>query len=760
MMSAMARHALALAFSLALLCEAQNTSQSDLSKLAEILTFENSQEGDSLEGWLGGPPGTIFADARVFHSGKRSARIERHPDSPNEFSTMTKAIGMEFSGKSIEFRGFLRTEDVNGFAGLWMREDGPAGVLEFDNMQSRKLNGTSGWTEYAIQLPLNLKGRQLFFGVLLSGAGRVWADDLQLLVDGKPVWDAPKLERPKTAIDTDHEFDGGSGITVNELTAIEVDNLATLAKVWGFLKYHHPLITSGKRHWDYDLFRILPTILTARDRLTANKALLDWTAKLGDVPDCQKCVQLDSKAEDLYLRPDLNWLSDEKLLGGDLSRSLLAIYRNRVPGQQFFVSLVPGVGNPSFENEPIYAGNKFPDAGLRTLALFRLWNIIRYWYPDRDVIGEDWDLVLKQFLPRIATAKNVDSYQRELLAVIAQIHDTHANLRSASPVQPPGGSCKVPAAIRFLEGQAVVTGYSNSEADVLKIADVISAVNNVPVRKLVEDWSPYYSASNDPTRLRDIARSLTRGECTDVTLTVRRNGADVPVTVKRIPLARTNLAMEMHDVPGDAFRLFSDNVAYLKLSSVKANDAARYIQDAAKTKGLIIDIRNYPSQFVVFALGELLVNKETQFVRFTIGDLSNPGAFHWTEPATLKPRTPHYAGKVVILVDETSVSQAEYTAMAFRSAPGAVVVGSTTAGADGNVSAIPLPGGYQTFISGIGVFYPDKRPTQRVGIVPDVTITPTRAGIRAGRDEVLEQAIREILGPDASAAEIEKMGRH
>ena len=55
--------------------------------------------------------------------------------------------------------------------------------------------------------------------------------------------------------------------------------------------------------------------------------------------------------------------------------------------------------------------------------------------------------------------------------------------------------------------------------------------------------------------------------------------------------------------------------------------------------------------------------------------------------------------------------------MAFRAA-GGIVLGSTTAGADGNVSNIPLPGGLRTMISGIGVFYPDKGPTQRVGIVP------------------------------------------
>jgi C-terminal processing protease CtpA/Prc len=71
--------------------------------------------------------------------------------------------------------------------------------------------------------------------------------------------------------------------------------------------------------------------------------------------------------------------------------------------------------------------------------------------------------------------------------------------------------------------------------------------------------------------------------------------------------------------------------------------------------------------------------------------------------------------------------------MVLRAAPNAIVMGSTTAGADGNISAVPLSGALQTFISGLGVFYLDKRPTQRIGIVPDIAVRPTIAGVRAGR---------------------------
>jgi hypothetical protein len=64
-----------------------------------------------------------------------------------------------------------------------------------------------------------------------------------------------------------------------------------------------------------------------------------------------------------------------------------------------------------------------------------------------------------------------------------------------------------------------------------------------------------------------------------------------------------------------------------------------------------------------------------------------------------------------------------------------------------------------TMISGIGVFYPDKQPTQRVGIVPNIEVKPTIAGIRDNRDEVLEEALRQILGPETSAAQIEALAK-
>jgi C-terminal processing protease CtpA/Prc len=549
---------------------------------------------------------------------------------------------------------------------------------------------------------------------------------------------------------------------LTELSKTQIDNLATLGKVWGFLKYHHPAIVAGQHHWDYDLFRVLPQVLSATDRAAANAAMRKWIAALGPVSECTKCAGLNET--DLSMKPNLAWIKEEAVLGADLSADLQRILRNRpADGKQFFVSQVPGVRNPVFDHEPAYQGIKIPDAGFQILALYRFWNIIEYWYPNREIVGENWDSLLAEFLPRIALAKTSDNYQRELMALIAQVHDTHANLWSSLAVRPPVGACQLPVVVRFAENSAVVSGYAQAEAGPatgLKLGDVILDLDGTPVRQLVERWSPYYADSNDPTRLRDIARAMTRGDCGPANLRVRRESQMLTLTPARVALASINAqAGSTHDLPGETFRKLSNDVAYLKLSSVKTADAARYADGASGTKGLIIDIRNYPSEFMVFSLGSLLVDKPTEFVRFTAGDLSNPGAFHWTDLLSLNPAQPHYKGKIVILVDEVSQSQAEYTTMAFRSAPGAIVIGSTTAGADGNTSPISLPGGFTTMISGIGVFYPDKKPTQRVGILPNIEVEPTIAGIRAGRDEVLEEALRQILGPDTPAAQIEALAK-
>lgn len=248
---------------------------------------------------------------------------------------------------------------------------------------------------------------------------------------------------PLTALDKDHTFDSGSQVApVSHLTPQQIDNLVLLGRVWGFLKYHHPLITSGQRHWDYELLRILPALLEAGNRVAGQQVLLQWVSSLGPVPPCHPCSQL--KGHELALAPDLGWIHDKTTLGESLSRQLETIYSARPVELQFYLSPAAGAGNAVFRHEPAYEKISFPDPGFQLLGLFRVWNILQYWYPYRTVSGQDWPAVLHEAIPGVVQASDKDAYGRALLLFIAKINDTHANLWGSLEVRPPTGSCRIP----------------------------------------------------------------------------------------------------------------------------------------------------------------------------------------------------------------------------------------------------------------------------------------------------------------------------
>jgi len=544
------------------------------------------------------------------------------------------------------------------------------------------------------------------------------------------------------------------------LTAPVEQTLFVLGKTWGYLKYHDPKVTGGCFDWDAELLRALPTITRAADAEDGNTRISHWIADSVDA--ASSC--LDDATDDEHFSNGNDWLTDRSLLGDVLSERLAfdpEFTGSRAP--QEYVTLAIGVGNPRFDSEEPYEDLEDPDWRYRLLALYRFWNIIEYWYPYRNVISDDWDDVLRAFIPRMIAAGAPDEYVLELMALVARVEDGHTNVWSAINERPPAGTLNVPAQLRIVEGRPVVwklfgeaSRAGGMTADGLQVGDVILEIDGVPVEDLVEAWSPYYGVSNRPTFDRQIARDMLRGKSSELTVTVERNGKEQALNLERVEQLNGRVT---HDRDGDTLQFLSDDIAYLKLSSVEADQAAAYIEAAMGRKGLIIDIRNYPSEFVVFALGQHLVDEVTGFARFTIADLTAPGTFRFTEPVELEPAAPFFDGKVAILVDEMTQSQSEYTTMAFSASPNAFVVGSQTAGADGNVSPIYLPGGHRAAISGIGVFYPDKSPTQKVGVALDIEVKPTIAGIRAGRDEVLEAAVRAIVGNDVSEETVIAMTR-
>lgn len=701
----------------------------------------------------GGVSGYVSeADSLIKTQGKYSLKIsiDSTQSVNRSFGACSITIPARYAGTKIQLKGYLKTENISstGYAGLWMRIDGPPGVLAFDNMENKKIVGTNNWKEYSIELPLDEDAASIVIGGLLVGnTGKIWLDDLKLFIDGEDFQKAPQKQERIYRAKQDTAFNKGSGITRMKLNKKTISNLQLLGHVWGFLKYYHPAIAAGKYNWDYELFRFLPSYSKAKTDKARDKLLLDWINKLGPVARCNTCIEPTDK--DVHMKADFNWM-ENKDLDLVLKKKLEDIRNNRNQKSHYYVSLAPNVSNPVFKNEDSYSQFPFPDAGFRALALFRYWNIIQYFFPYKYAIQEDWNKVLQEFIPRFMDAENSLDYKLTALELIGRIHDTHANLwGSDSVLLHYKGKFRAAVQTKFIEDRLVVTNYYDADLgrqSELNVGDVITHINNSSIESIVKQKIKIYPASNYPTKLRDMAKDMLRGNTSSVNLTIQRNGNSISKTVPLFPIERIDTSIDWAFNPPDScYKFLSDNVGYIYLGNIKSSLLPQIFQTFKSTKGIVIDIRNYPSEFVVFSMSEHLLEAEKQFVKFSYGDITYPGTFRFMRPLSVgKTGKDNYKGKIVILINELTQSSAEYTTMALRTAPNVTVLGSTTAGADGNVSPINLPGNLNTMISGIGVFYPDGKETQRVGIVPDIEVKPTIQGIREKRDELIERAIQII----------------
>ena len=689
---------------------------------------------------------SLSTDTLTVHRGEKALLIQPSSDkAANDFGCVASVIPAAYSGKLIELKAYLKFQDVEeGNVGLLLRIDGTSGSLAFDNMRKQNIQGTSEWKEYSIKLPYPENAEKIYFGALLSGKGKLWVDDFELLIDGKDVRSLKKIPKIVYKAESDKEFDKGSKIEDIEVSEENVADLALLGKVWGFLKYYHPAVGKGDYNWDYELFRIVPKMIQASTSQERDVVLVDWIKSLGSFETVNKAKEIK---EDAILTPALDWITASNL-NQELVIQLKKVKNAKRNEEHYYVGLADRVRNPVFKNEQPYAAITYPDAGFRLLSLYRYWNIIQYYFPYKYLIEEDWKDVLSQFIPIFLNASNETAYKLAALELMGRIHDTHANIWGRyETLDTFWGVNIAPYELTFVENKAVVTGIyaSASTAEpALQVGDILMHINNKAVEEIVEERLKYTPASNYPTQLRDIGTKLLRTNDTIINVEINRNGSLEQANLGTY--FRGDLKIPSRSQRTDTcFKFVTPDIGYLYLGSIKSEYLPQIFNELKDTKGLIIDLRCYPSEFVVFSLGKYLMPESTNFVKFTNGNILNPGLFTYSKTLRVGERNEeYYKGKVVILLNELSQSEAEYTAMAFRVAPKATVIGSTTAGADGNISQFYLPGGIYTVISGIGVYYPDGRETQRVGIIPDIEVKPTIAGIGSGKDELIDKAVELI----------------
>ena len=524
----------------------------------------------------------------------------------------------------------------------------------------------------------------------------------------------------------------------------EAEKLFATCKVWGFLKYYHPKIAGGEVNWDNQLLEKLPKIENAKTKEEFSLILENWIDDLGPIKEIAP-IAVPKDVDYFDKNFDLSWINSNKLLSKKLSKKLRFIEQNRFQGEQFYIYGVENAGNVGLRNENL----KHPDFTYKNSKLrmvFMYWNLVEYFFPDKYLMDQKWDITLEKIIPIVIKADNQDDFYEVMRKLVSKINDSHTEFYAYLNAATPKIRNYFPGNGKIIDDKLIVTEIladSLAQADDIKVGTVITKINDKTIKELIAENRDLICASNEPKYLDKLAEKILRSY-TDEKIKIEFFKNDNYET-------KTMVWYNYHDShrnefkkgarkKKEKFKLLDHNIGYVDMGVIGVKNIPDMIEALKNTKAIVFDMRNYPKG-TFEAIGNFLNPQEKKFAIYTHPDLSYPGRYKWSEGTSIGfDNKDYYKGKVVLLLNEKAQSQAEWTAMCFQTAVNTTIVGSQTSGADGNVSIFDFEG-FNTQFSGIGVYYPDGRETQRIGIIPDIEVKPTIKGIQEGKDEVLDRAL-------------------
>jgi carboxyl-terminal processing protease len=355
----------------------------------------------------------------------------------------------------------------------------------------------------------------------------------------------------------------------------------------------------------------------------------------------------------------------------------------------------------------------------------------------------NWDAEFRRFLPLVAAADDPAEYYRLLRRFTALLREGHSYV-----MQPPWIDNRVRPAVGInpVEGQPVVVRGNG-----LPVGAVITSVDDVPVTELLPDLLALACSAADHSRLCQAMGALLEGpRGSQVRVGARLpDGAETVAILTRDGALPAAPLFEREDLPG--------GVALVRIGAWHPERVVELFHQAFPdflgVRGIIFDLRRNGggnSAFGDAVLARLIDQPvERNIVSYQPlhwGSMQGLGlgapvlTEHWRPlaPDTTRPR---YAGPVAVLTGMQTVSAGEDFAATFRLAGRGPLVGEPTAGSTGTPAIFPLPGGGVGAVSSTRCVYPGRAAFHGCGLAPDVPVSPTIAGLAAGRDEVLEAAL-------------------
>lgn len=508
-------------------------------------------------------------------------------------------------------------------------------------------------------------------------------------------------------------------------------------KVWGYVKYYHTEVANGHVNWDSVLLVSVNSFKTAPENAAFNDSLMGMINKAGVMGTSS--VPMPEMVDSICNLTDLSWINNPTF--STVVQAALDTIGARFRPQSHVLVGESFVDATAFNPDTqFYNEEDYPNESKRILALFRYWNIINYFYPYKKIMDQNWDITLAEFIPQIVKAQDALSYHLSFREFTTKINDSHSFFYS-STYNLWNGYYYPPFAVRTIENKMVIT-YTMPTVNTVKVGDVITKMDGIEIEHYRDSLRRYAHGSNEIAVKNNLNELILYGKNGEFSVSVSDGINENTYSVNRNSSSYNMIQVGSNPSPKWRDTLVNGNCKFgiVNMSKLETTDVQTMFDSLWDSDAIVFDIRNYPNG-TLWSIVDYLFQSPIHMANFTTPDNTYPGRLYWEEATIGAGTTSPYSGKIILLFDERTLSQAEYTCMGIGQFPGAIKIGSTTAAADGNVAFIYLPGKIQACATFLGTYYPDYTPTQRVGIIPDIEVHPTIQGIRAGRDEVMETAL-------------------
>lgn len=517
----------------------------------------------------------------------------------------------------------------------------------------------------------------------------------------------------------------------------QVAQLATLGKVWGFLKYYHPAAAKGKPDWDSELIRMVALAGQVKTGKAFDALLETWyrslpPARLSATPVNREADSLARTftEKDIQQFPVSTWLKTE----------LVRLYQYHLPDTSRYITRYYGSHyyDHIIHTEDDYKTPAYPDRPVRLLTLFRYWNTIAYFYPHKERI-RGWDKVLSDYISRFLQAKDSAQYRYAIRQLIHELPDSH------SFIQEPGSIYYFyPFRIDYVEGKYLVGACDDSIAKKWDycIGDEIIAINGKSSRTREQELLATTTGTNALSLHRNIAQELLKVGDSILQVSFKRGKQ---VITRLVELHSWEVYRRLPKAPAKPlWQELEPGIWYVRFCRISNVDTLHYLfRDIRQARAVIWDMRDYPNFKVTTGLSKFFFPARTQLTEEQNAWDFYPGTFvrspYYFTPAG--KADPIYNGPLIVLVDEHTQSLSESIAAILKLRQNTITMGRQTAGTTGNITWFTLPGGIEVSYTGVGVKGVQESFRQGMGVKLDVPVRLTPARVAQCKDYILEQAI-------------------